>query len=363
MARGRQAWGDDIREEDASSLLNVNDFVSVAVGSDAALVAEGDNIPDLLPQQNGESNSTTQSLAHPSPSSSSLEKDQQQQQQLPAGTAYARYLGQEDEEVLVVQTARAEEEEDPETTSSRESEEGGGDLPAEDGDFSFGVVEPLPSTIEYRHSFVSEKTKKDGEDALLYSTPTKGSNNNNNNNNTSASNAASSSKVLSSSAEDLRHKKVGSAMAMAVRDRLMLRIQNLAEKGSISASQRGYLDNLVKSPNNSSSKSSKSSSSAGGTTGGSAKLSRSVSASSAAARAVGTKVVEKEQQAKDDFSFPKTSNNTTIIKKSTTHKSHKGRPVRKHRKATKTKDEIGGSPQKEAVAAESMYTPAPPSDN
>ena len=360
MAGGRQAWGDDIREEDASSLLNVNDFVSVAVGSDAALVAEGDNIPDLLPQQNGESNSTTQSRAHPSPSSSSLEMDhQQQQQQLSAGTAYARYLGQEDEEVLVVQTARAEEEEDPETTSSRDSEEG--DLPAEDGDFSFGAVEPLPSTIEYRHSFVSEKTKKNGEDALLYSTPTKGSNNNNNNNNTSASNASSSSKVLSSSAEDLRHKKVGSAMAMAVRDRLMLRIQNLAEKGSISASQRGYLDNLVKSPNNSTSKSS---SSAGGSTGGSAKLSRSVSASAAAARAVGTKVVEEEQQAKDDFGFPKTSNNTTIIKKSTTHKSHKGRPVRKHRKATKTTDEIGGSPRKEAVAAESMlFTPAPPSDN
>ena len=360
MAGGRQAWGDDIREEDASSLLNVNDFVSVAVGSDAALVAEGDNIPDLLPQQNDESNSTTQSRAHPSPSSSSLEMDHQQQQQLSVGTAYARYLGQEDEEVLVVQTARAEEEEDPETTSSRDSEEGGSDLPAEDGDFSFGAVEPLPSTIEYRHSFVSEKTKKNGEDALLYSTPTKGSNNNNNNN-TSASNASSSSKVLSSSAEDLRHKKVGSAMAMAVRDRLMLRIQNLAEKGSISASQRGYLDNLVKSPNNSTSKSS---SSAGGSTGGSAKLSRSVSASAAAARAVGTKVVEEEQQAKDDFGFPKTSNNTTIIKKSTTHKSHKGRPVRKHRKATKTTDEIGGSPRKEAVAAESMlFTPAPPSDN
>ena len=213
----------------ASHLLNPNDFVSVAVGSDAALVAEGVHLPrggDLI-DENDEIKSvivspiTARNLSPANNNNGTAKTAIEGMVKNTFGTPrknstatatttdpaspYHEYIPAPATETDVVVSRST-----TTTTPPQGNFRQGYDVSEDAGD----TAAATPTTP------LSQSTRRGGDGADR--TPL--------------------------TAQEMARKKAGSAMAMAVRDRLMLRIQSLAEKGAISASQRGYLDQLVRTP-------------------------------------------------------------------------------------------------------------------
>ena len=204
-----------------SSLLDPNDFVSVAVGSDAALVAIGLKIPQIKNEDQDNNNNNNSRQPSIVGCDSMVVSPVTARELIPTTPMAA--IASTNTNTTPLHERRHEDVSmlNPATTES--------------SNFSFVLpTTPPPSNFRYSFGEDDDEAVPTTSTSVASTTPT-----------TPVQKSTHSAPLI---AEELAHKKAGSAMAMAVRDRLMLRIQSLAEKGAISVSQRGYLDQLVRSP-------------------------------------------------------------------------------------------------------------------